>query len=310
MEYKKIGRIQEKLSVVALGAWAIGGKGWGGDIDDKKSVSAIQAAVDAGINIVDTAPVYGFGHSEEIVGKALDGRRDKTLVATKCGLLQSDSPGLKKLLSRANIKSEIDLSLRRLNIDHIDIYQTHWPDRNIPLAETYETMAELVQLGKARYIGACNVDIDLLKQIDAICPLAFVQNEFSFLKRDAGGEVIKYCEEKGIAFLAYGPLGGGILTGKYASAPKFSSGDARTFLYDFYSGDNFIKTSKIAEGFKKTAAKHNKPVSAAALNWCLCQSENIIPLAGAKRPQQVLENAQAAGWRLTEEDLSFLNEIK
>ncbi|WP_428897814.1 putative oxidoreductase [Parelusimicrobium proximum] len=307
MEYKSFARVDEKLSAIALGTWAVGGSNWGKDVDDKNSLSAIRTAIDKGINIIDTAPFYGFGHSEEIVGEAVKNAGDNVLIATKCGLVNNASNRIEKLLSRSSIKTEIDLSLRRLNLDYIDIYQTHWPDPSTTIEETYETLNELKAEGKIRYIGACNVDIDLLRKIDVVSKLSFVQNEFSYFDRDMGEQVFKYCEENGIALLGYGPLAGGILSGKYKSAPNFERSDARSFMYSFYKGDAFKAANEAVDRFRKIALKYNCPVSAVALNWSRAQSPCLVPLVGAKRPGQVEQNTAFSSFELTPEDIEFLN---
>lgn len=304
MILKSFSRINEKLSAVAMGTWAIGGAAWGGDIEDKNSIAAIQASIDEGVNIVDTAPFYGAGHSEEITGEAVKGRRDKVLIATKCGLIQQGSK-VAKVLTEGSIKAEVDLSLHRLGVDYIDIYQTHWPAQTSP-AETYGAMQELRETGKIRYIGACNVDLPLLKEIDAICPLSFVQNEYSYLDRSAGDGVLEYCEENGIAFLAYGVLAGGFLTGKYKEMPTLPGSDARNFLYGFSDKDKFDAAQRAVEKFKAIAAKHNTTPGGVAMAWAAGKSQCVIPLAGAKRAAQAKQNADAGSVTLTAEEMYAL----
>ncbi|MDR0291185.1 MAG: aldo/keto reductase [Elusimicrobium sp.] len=302
MEFKR-----EKMNVsgVALGTWAMGGEGWG-PVDDNNSVSAVHAALEHGINFIDTAPFYGFGRAEEIVGKAIKGRRDRYFIATKCGLLW---PGgrAQKNLTEASIVFELEHSLRRLGVDYIDLYLTHWPDDKVSLEETYGTLANLKKQGKIKHVGVCNVDGEMLEKIDKITRVACVQNEYSFLKPRPGGDVFDYCRENGIGFLAYGPLAGGILTGKYDREPGFSKSDTRSFFYRFYRGDAFDKARAAAQKFKQVAAKYKTSAAAVALAWTMEQRDFIVPLAGAKTPQQVAQNAQALTLKLTHEDVSFLN---
>lgn len=309
MEYKQIKRMDnQKVSVLALGLWAAGASNWGGDVDDKKSARAVLAALDAGVNIIDTAPVYGFGHSEELLGAAIRGfARDKFFISTKCGLVNKNANPFTKELTEDSIRTEVNMSLHRLNTDYIDIYFTHWPDPNTPLAETYGAMAELKAEGKIRYVGACNVDPELLKKIDKICPLSFVQNEYSYLKPAAGQAVFDYCAQNGIGFMAYGPLAGGVLSGKYRSEPKFGAADVRSFFYKFYQGGGFGAAAAAVKKFEQIAKKYARPVAAVALRWVVQSAPCAIALAGAKNDAQVKQNALAAGFELTADDMEFLN---
>ncbi|ACC98833.1 putative oxidoreductase [Elusimicrobium minutum Pei191] len=295
----------ENLFPVALGTWAIGGNHWGG-VEDKSSIEALEAAIDSGFNIIDTAPVYGYGHSEELVGRAIKGKRDKVFIATKCGLLW---PGdvIKKNLTEASIIFEVEHSLKRLGVDYIDLYQTHWPDINVSLEETYSTLLKLKKHGKIKHIGVCNVELDLLEEITKICPVASVQNEYSFLKTKYGDDVFEYCSKNNISFFAYGSLAGGILSGKYDKAPFFPKSDARSFMYQYYRGEAFNKAQAVAGRFKEVALKYNVPTPAAAIAWVMAQRPFIFPLVGAKTKEQIKQNALAAEVNLTKEDLDFLN---
>lgn len=309
MEYKKVKRASLEVSLLALGTWAAGGSNWGGDVDDKKSLRAIHEAAARGVNLIDTAPVYGFGHAEEIVGRALkEIGRGKFLISTKCGMVNRNGSPFTKLLSEKSIRAEIDVSLQRLGVDYIDIYHTHWPDGKTPFAETYGALSALIKEGKIRFAGACNLSLRQLKKIDKICPLAFVQNEFSFLRPEAGREIFDYCNENGIGFLAYGALGGGVLSGKYTSEPKIGNADARTFFYGFYKGKEFLRAEAAARKFGDVAKKYSVPAAAVALRWTAQSSSCVIPLAGAKKPEQVKQNCLCADFRLTDEDMDYLND--
>ncbi len=308
MDFKNVKRAGLDVSALALGTWAIGANNWGGDVDDKKSIRAIQAAVDEGVNIIDTAPVYGFGHSEEIVGEALPSMpRSKILISTKCGMVNRGGNPFTKELSAQSICEEVNLSLRRLGTDYIDIYHTHWPDKDTPLEETYGALADLKAEGKIRFPAACNVDIDLLKRIDKICPLAFVQNEYSYLKPEMGRAVFDYCNANGIGFFAYGPLAGGVLSGKYTSEPKFGAADVRSFFYNFYKGKGFERAHAAVQKFDAVAKKYSKPLAAVVLRWAVQSSPCVLALAGAKTPEQLKQNALLAGWEIAKEDMDILN---
>ncbi|MGB2579888.1 aryl-alcohol dehydrogenase-like predicted oxidoreductase [Elusimicrobium simillimum] len=294
------------VSALALGTWAIGGKQWG-ETDDNTSIAAIKAAVGAGMTFVDTAPIYGFGHSEGLVGKAVKGMRERVFIATKCGLIGQGGGFPKKDLSAASINAEVEESLRRLGTDYIDLYQTHWPDKNTALEETYGALLKLKEQGKIKHIGACNVGIELLRDIDKICPLDTVQNEYSFFKQNMGDDVFDYCEKNGIGFLGYGPLAGGILSGKYDKAPNLPNSDPRNFFYRLYRGEAFENAKAAVARFKEIGQKYNKPTAAVAINWARAQRPFIIPLVGAKTAAQAAENAQAATFELTKTDVDFLN---
>ena len=294
-----------KFSRLALGTWAMGaGKDWG-PADKSECIKAIHAALSEGINLIDTAPIYGNYRAELLTGEALKGRRDKVILATKCGL----KPGERAVsfdLSAKAVREEAESSLKRLQTDYIDIYLIHWPDRNTPLEETFGEFDKLKKEGKIRFFGVCNFDESLLRRTPETAEIDFVQNEFSLLKRNESP--IKFCEENKSVFMAYGALGGGILSGKYKKEPCLPRCSVKSFFYKYYRGEAFLKASKAAEVLKEIADKYKATPAQAALNFVLAQSPRAVALFGARNAKQAAENAASAAWQLTQEDLDYINE--
>lgn len=305
MQYRALGSSGLTVSAVGLGTWAMGGGTDWGPVDDAQSLNVISAALDAGINFIDTAPVYGFGHAEEIVGQALKGRRSQVLLATKCGLVRFEK-GVNHWLKPDSVARELEASLNRLQTDYIDLYQIHWPDPQTPLEDTLSMLVKLQQQGKIRCIGVSNFDAALLNRAAELCSVASVQNEYSFLDKQRAEAVFPMCREKQIGFIGYGSLAGGILSGKYKKEANIRRCDARSYFYRFYKGSNFEQVRKITDRFAKVAEAWNKPVSAVALNWALLRAEVSAALCGARTPQQLLQNVQADGWKLSPEDAAYL----
>jgi len=295
-----------KISKLALGTWAIGeGKDWGPN-REQDSINAINTALDCGINLIDTAPIYGNYRAEELTGKALKGKRDKVILCTKCGL-QPTQRAVKFDLSAKAVQTEIENSLKRLQTDYIDIYLIHWPDRNTPFEETFLQFEKLKQQGKIRFYGACNLNLEQLNQAVQISKLDFVQNEFSILKQDNMPQA-SFCKQHNLAFMAYGVLGGGILSGKYKNEPCLPKYSAKSFFYKFYKGDNFKNSSKAVQLLEKTVAKYQATPAQAALNYTLRSTKAVTVLFGARNSQQVLENTATANWQISQEDLDYINE--
>ena len=237
MRYRPLGQSGLEASALAFGAWAVGGWFWGG-ADEQDSIKAIRKALDVGITLIDTAPAYGLGHSEEIVGKAIKGRRDEVILATKCGLVWHTDKGthfldesgkpIHKYLGAESIRYEVEQSLHRLQTDVIDLYQTHWQDATTPIEETMRTLLDLKQEGKIRAIGVSNATIGQMDDYRTIGPLDSDQEKNSMLDREIDSEQLPYCEGNDIAVLAYSPLAQGLLTGKVAAGRGLSKGDLRS----------------------------------------------------------------------------------
>lgn len=305
MQYRPLGDTGLSVSCIGLGTWAMGGGTDWGPADDAQSLNAVSAALDAGINLIDTAPIYGFGHAEEVVGRALSGRRDKVFLATKCGLIRFEK-GINHWLKPDSVAQELEDSLRRLRTDYIDLYQIHWPDPHTPLEDTLHALARLQAQGKIRFIGVCNFDAPLLARAAEAFPVACVQQGYSFLDREKAQAVFPLCRAHRLGFLGYGSLAGGILSGKYKKEANIRRCDARSYFYRFYKGERFIHTKEITDRFVRLAQMCGKPASAAALSWALARQEVSCALCGARTPEQVLQNVQAARWRLTPQELDFL----
>lgn len=296
-----------KISRLGLGTWAMGaGKDWG-PADKNDCIGAIHAALDVGVNLIDTAPIYGNFRSELIVGEAIKGKRDKVVLATKCGL-QPGQRAVRFDLSPKAVRAEIEASLKRLDTDYIDIYFIHWPDRNTPLADTLSEFEKIKREGKIRLCGVCNFSLSQLKEACEITDISFVQNEFSLLKNEQSKEIIAFCGQNDKTFMAYGVLGGGILSGKYKKEPCLPKYSVKSFFYKFYKGAAFEKARQAAELLSQAAQKYNGDPAQAALNYALAQKGVDIALFGARNPRQALQNARAADWSFNPKELEFLNE--
>lgn len=314
MKYRPLGQSGIEASVVAFGAWAVGGWFWGG-ADEQDSIEAIRKALDVGITLIDTAPAYGLGHSEEIVGKAIQGRRDEVILATKCGLVWHTDKGLhffdesgkpvRKYLGAESIRYEVENSLRRLRTDVIDLYQTHWQDAITPIEETMTTLLDLKQEGKIRAIGVSNATIGQMDEYRTIGPLDSDQEKYSMLDRDIDSEQLPYCEENNIAVLAYSPLAQGLLTGKVAADRELSKSDMRSEDPRF-SVQNRKKALVFLEELRPIADAHGATFAQLAVAWTLAQPGLTHALVGARNPQQAEENATAADVVLADEELTVI----
>jgi len=302
MKYSTVDGIETKLSQITLGTWVFSGDTWGGT-DEHESLEAVHAALDSGINVIDTAPVYGFGRAETIVGKALRGKRDRVFLATKCGL-RWQGKQIRVCLTPESIREEITDSLKRLQTDYVDLYQCHWPDPKTPLEETWGCLQDLAQEGKIRHIGVSNFPLDLLKQTAAFKPPAcFLQSPLSLLDRGLTSEILPFCAQNTVGVLAYGPLAGGILSGKYTEPRPFAKDDARSFFYKHYTGDQFKRVRR----FLDKAESLGRPLNQIAVNWIRRQNGVVSVLTGCRNPAQAAANAAALNWDMSDEDVTFLN---
>ncbi|MHA3026185.1 aldo/keto reductase [Chromohalobacter israelensis] len=298
-------------SRVGLGTWAIGGWKWGG-ADDANAVRTIHAALDRGITLIDTAPAYGFGHSEEVVGRALAeyGQRDKVVLATKTALeWQEGSDGVVRNASAARIEKEVEDSLRRLRTEAIDLYQIHWPDPRVPMEETANAMQRLYRAGKIRAIGVSNFSPEQCDAFRQVAPLHSVQPPLNLFERDAERDIIPYARREGLVFLAYGALCRGLLTGKMHADSAFTGDDLRQSDPKFQS-PRFTQYLAAVEALTQLAReRHDKPVLALAVRWVLDSHPNAIALWGARRPDQVTPLDALDGWSLTASDLRDIDAI-
>lgn len=319
MRYRKLGNTDIDVSIVSIGAWAIGGDSNWGDSDDAMSVKTIHKARDLGINLLDTAPAYGLGHSEEVVGSALKGRRSDYVLSTKCGLVWDGGQGSFKMsrdgvtllinLSEASIRQQLEASLQRLQTDYIDIFITHWQSIEpfkTPIAETMDTLTRLVQEGKIRTVGISNVtpaDIDEYSKYGSV---SLVQQKFSMLDRTNEATVMPKCAEKGITFQAYSPLERGILTGKIKKdTPVVGNAKSTT---PWFQPENRTRILELLDQFQPICDKYDCTMTNLVIAWTAAQMDQINVLCGARKVDQVAENAGGADIILDHADITWMNQ--
>nr|WP_298794983.1 aldo/keto reductase [uncultured Acetobacter sp.] len=297
--------LAKPASRIALGTWAIGGAMWGGP-DDANAARTIDQALDLGINVIDTAPVYGFGHSEEVIGRALEGKRDKVILATKVALNWQDGKVFRD--SRpARIAQEIEDSLRRLRTDHIDLYQVHWPDSKTPMEETARALEKLVKDGKVHALGVSNFSPAQMDEFRKFAPLATIQPPYNLFERDIEQDVLPYAIKNNLAVLAYGPLCRGLLSGRMTADRKFEGDDLRKSDPKFQQ-PRFGQYLKAVEDLKAIAEKHDKSMLALAIRWVLDRGPTIA-LWGARKPEQISGVDEAFGWKLDDADMKAIDAI-
>lgn len=324
MQYSNLGQSDLKASRITLGAWAVGGWNWGGT-DEEQSIRAIQAAMDAGVNAIDTAPVYGFGRSEEIVGKAIAGRRDEVIIATKCGMVWNSTKG--KMFFRSGddeirsdgdkvihiyqgpemVRADVEASLQRLGVDCIDLLQTHWQDETTPLADTIGEMERLQQEGKIRYIGACNASLDQLDQYRESPLFVSDQEKYSMLDRAPEATQLPYVVEHGLSFFAYSPMANGLLTGKMGPDREFPIGDMRRVRPRF-AVESRAAVAEFLAKIEPIAGAHDASLAQLVLAWTLAQPGASHLLVGARTPEQAIQNAAAADIALTNDEVQAITD--
>lgn len=323
MEYRKLGNSDLEISVITFGAWAAGGWQWG-STDRQDAVEAIRASYDYGVTSIDTAPIYGQGASEEIVGEAIRGMaRDKVQILTKFGLRWNTDKGvfrenntdvhgtpfaLHKYAGRDGVIFECEESLKRLGTDYIDLYQIHWPDESTPIAETFEAVERLIEQGKVRYAGVCNYSAKQMEEAQQTLNIISNQVPFSMVNRGIEEETLPYCVDQGKGILAYSPLERGLLTGKIYPGYSFQEGDHRTTHPSFQSA--FIqRTNDMLEKMKPLAEEHSASMSQLVLRWTTAYAGITVALAGARNAHQAVQNAKAIQLNLSHEELDFMNRI-
>jgi aryl-alcohol dehydrogenase-like predicted oxidoreductase len=309
MEFLDIPGTALRVSRVALGTWAMGGWMWGGS-DESEAIRTIHAALDGGINLIDTAPVYGFGRSEEIVGKALanNGRRQKTVIATKVGLDWKDGKPFRHA-TRARIIEETENSLRRLRTDVIDLYQVHWPDPNTPIAEIAGAMNELHRAGKIRAIGVSNFSPSQMDEFRSVAPLHTAQPPYNLFERAIEDDVLPYCRDRGIAVLAYGSLCRGLLSGRIERSSRFGGDDLRSSDPKFRP-PRFDQYLAAVGKLDRFALEHyGKRVIHLAARWVLDRNEANIALWGARRPDQLSPVGEVMGWKIDRSAMAEIDRI-
>lgn len=311
---RPIGASGIEASAIGLGTWAIGGWMWGGT-DEAQSIDAIQTSIDEGVSLIDTAPAYGQGVAEEIVGKAIRGRRDRVVLATKCGLVWHTQKGshffdidgkpVHRYLGRDAIIYEVEQSLKRLGTDYIDHYITHWQDPTTPIAETMEAMEALKTSGKIRSIGASNTSIDDIKAYVAAGQLDAIQEEYSMVKRDIEQTLLPVAMAHGVSALSYSSLALGLLSGKMTPGRTFEGDDQRK-NNPLFSAGNRKKVQALMDEIQSIAENHGATLAQTVIAWTLQQPGITFSLCGARNPDQARENAQAGRLRLSEDDIATI----
>lgn len=310
MEYRKLGNSDLNVSVIGYGAWGIGGEPFWRTEGESASVNSIEKAIESGINFFDTAPVYGFGYSEELLGKTLQTIRKDVIIATKCGLRwkKKDLKSIEKISTRESILEEIDLSLKRLRTDYIDLYQVHWPDENTPVEETMDTLLHIQKTGKIRNIGVSNYSIDQMRESLEYGQLVSLQPMYSMLEREIEKDCIPFCIENNIGIICYSPLASGVLTGKYDENTEFKDWRGQNIIGHF-TGDVFISHIKKVKEISKIALKLGKTTAQLAVNWLLNQRGVTTAIVGVKNPYQVEQNIGAVGWNIPVDELKKISDI-
>ena len=310
MNCRKLGKTELNISEIGFGSWGIGGFPFWNSDGDKKSIRSIEKAIDLGINFFDTAPVYGFGHSEELLGKTLKPVRDKVIIATKCGLTWNKRKisAITRNCTRKSILKEIDQSLSRLKTDRIDLYQVHWPDVKTPQEETMTALMELQQKGKIRYFGVSNYSLEQLKAGLKIACIESIQVPYNLLNRSIEKDILPFCKSNNISVIAYSPLASGVLTGKYNKETKFTDWRSKGIPGDF-SGEKYEINIDKVDQLKELAFSLNDNTTRTAIKWTLNDSSIASTLVGVKNDAQLKENLKGIDQRLQGHLISKLNRI-
>ena len=309
MEKIEIVDVPIAVSRIGLGTWAMGGVQWGGT-DDDESVRTIHEALDLGINLIDTAPAYGFGHSEEVVGRAIAerGGRERVVLATKCGL-ERHGDALYRNSTRRHLFAEIEDSLRRLRTDYIDLYQVHWPDPRTPVEETAAALVELQRAGKIRAIGVSNFSIEAMARFARVARLASAQPPLNLFERQAEADVLRWCRTQGVSTLTYGALCRGLLTGTIDARTRFEGDDLRKSDPKFQPPRfaQYLQAVTLLGRFAEE--KYKKGMLALAVRWVLDTPGVSVALWGARHPSELEPVDDILGWRLDEEARAYIDEV-
>jgi aryl-alcohol dehydrogenase-like predicted oxidoreductase len=311
MQTKRLGNSDMDLTPIGIGAWAMGGSGWAfawGPQDDDESVAAIHAALDRGVNWIDTAAVYGLGHSEEVVARALEGRSKRPYVFTKCERAWNEKGEIQKVLKRDSVRGECEASLRRLKVDVIDLYQIHWPEPDEDIEEGWETLAQLKAEGKVRWIGVSNFNAAQLERARKIAPITSLQPPYSAVSPEIENGILPYCEQHGIGVLAYSPMKSGLLTGKMTKerVAALPEDDFRKRALAFQE-PNLTRNLALAELMKEIGARHGRSAGEAAIAWVLRNPAITAAIVGMRSAEQVDGVIGAMEFRLTAEEIAEID---
>jgi aryl-alcohol dehydrogenase-like predicted oxidoreductase len=308
MQYRKLGSSDLMVSEIGFGGWAMGKWMWGDDVVDDQSIAAVHRALELGINLFDTAAVYGEGHSERVLGKALLGRRDEVIIASKCGRICATDGSMHNDSSPGAINAECEQSLRNLQTDHLDLYQVHWPDESVPFEDTMAALLKLREQGKIRHIGVSNFTVPMMERMMAAGELVSLQPPYSLLRRGIETEILPLCRQRNLAVLAYSPMQRGLLTGKYGPGATFPQSDSRS-RDPLFQGERLAQIAAALEQMGQMAAAHGKTAAQMAIAWVLNQPGLTVALCGAKRASHIEESAGAAEWKLSADELQKLDAL-
>lgn len=318
MLYRQLGKSDLNVSAVAMGTWAIGGMWWGGT-DEQDAIAAINAGLDAGISIIDTAPMYGYGLSEEIVGKAIAGRsRDEIVLATKCGLDWDTGEGeffftlpegpVHKNLRPDNIRREVELSLKRLGTDYLDLYQTHWQDTTTPIADSMGALLELQQQGKIRAIGVSNATTEQMDEYLAVGRIDSTQPRYHMLDREIEADYLPYCLKHSIGVLSYSSLNLGLLTGTISPDRVFPESDQRS-KNPLFKPEKIAQVNEMLEQFAPFREKYNLTQTQLAIAWTISRPGVTVALVGVRNAAQAVDIAPGGGAAIDADDLAAMDQI-
>lgn len=310
---RQLGNSDLKITPIGYGAWAIGGGNWEfawGAQDDEESIKTIERALDAGINWIDTAAVYGLGHSEEVVAKALKRSGKKPYVFTKCSMRWDRDRQIFRSLKAKSLEEELEGSLRRLGVETIDLYQIHWPNPEEEIEEGWETLARFQKEGKVRYIGVSNFNVEQMKRAQKIAPITSLQPPYSMLRRAIETEILPYCEANNIGVINYSPMVSGLLTGKMTAerVANMPADDWRRRNVNFQE-PQFSKNMKLVELLREIGRSHGVEPGVVAIAWTLRKPEVTAAIVGARRPDQVDGVLPAATFRLSEAEIARIEEF-
>lgn len=307
MEYRLLGKSGLSVSAISIGAWAIGGENWG-EVNDQDSIAALQKALELGFTFIDTADIYGKGHSEKVVGRAIEGSRKDVIVATKVANRWNEQGEVWPDCSYDYIMQAVQDSLKRLKTDYIDVYLIHRHDPNTPISETMRALEKLLQDGVVRAVGVSRYNREQLEEAQKCIELHVAQYPLNILRRKEITPILPFCREHNIGMMAFAPLSKGLLSGKFSVNTSFPENDLRSQDATF-QGEGFKKRLGAVEQLKPIAKKYGKTLAQLAINWSLCQSGVSTALVGVKKPEQVNENVGGTGWKIEQEDLDKIETI-
>ena len=304
MRYTMLGKTELKVSQATIGTWAIGGAGWG-DVNKKESMEAIETMIERGVNLIDTAPFYGLGESEKIVGEVIRDKRDDIVLLTKAGTGWDEKGVPFKRSDYKSILKDCEESLQRLKTDYIDWYLIHWPDEVTPIEEMMDAMNKLKQDGKIRFIGASNFSKEEVLESEKYVSFDVLQHPYSMVAQDFR-ELLTWAHKNNIGTMSYGSLGAGILTGSIREMPKFSEDDMRLNFYDYFKEPKFSKVMQLVKRLDVYAEKYNVPVSQVTINWNTQSGFLDTILMGVRNKKEAEENCAAFEWKLEQEDVESI----